>query len=172
MKMRILDWLYGKKEGESKKKKKQEEREKQKKYEKMPDFKKLFASLSNIIKATIIPEDIETQHVPSVHDRADAKSAAEKKIKAADSKNKVDDVYARIETVKSKNLEIIWLLQTNEDVPYKSLSELIEDYGNVKESDSYRGMSVNYVCKGKLHEISPLSEQDLDNLAKKLECQK
>ena len=170
--MRILHWLYGKKEREKKEKKKREQ-EKQKRYEKMPDFKRIFCSLPNIINAAIFkPRDIETQNVPSVQDRADAKSAAEKKIKAADSKNKVDDVYARIETAKSKNMESIWLLQTNEDVPFESLSELMENYRNMKDSDSYRGISVSYAHKGELREISPLNEQDLDGLAKKLECQK
>lgn len=163
--MRILPRLYGKKEREKKEKKKQE------KWGKMPDFRKIFVSLPNIIKATIIPEDIKTQNDPSVQDRADAKSAAEKETKAAASKNKVDDVYARIETAKSKNLEIIWLLQTNnEDVPFKSLSELVEHYRNEQDSDSHKGISVNYASEGKLHEICPLNEQDLDGLAKKLEC--
>ena len=166
--MRILHWLYGKKKREKKEKRKQE-KIKQEKLEKMPDFRKLFASLPSIIKATIIPEDMETQHAPSVQDRAEAKGIAEKQVKDSASKNKVDEVYARIETAKSKNLEIIWLLQTNEDVPYKSVCELIENYRNVKDRDSCRGMSVNYASKGKLHEISPLNEQDLDGLAKKLE---
>ena len=166
--MRILHWLYGKKKREKKEKKKQE-KIKQAKLEKMPDFRKLFASLPSIIKATIIPEDVETQHVPSVQDRAVAKGVAEKEVKATASKNKVDEVYTRIETAKRKNLEIIWLLQTNEDVPYKSLTELIENYHNLKDSDSHGKMSVNYASKGKLHEISPLNEQDLDGLAKKLE---
>jgi hypothetical protein len=170
MKMRILHWLYGKKEREKKEKKKQE-KEKRERYERMPDFKRIFCSLPNIINAAIFkPRDIETQNVPSVQDRADAKSAAEKKIKAAASKNKVDDVYARIQTTKSRNYEIVWLLQTNEDVPYKSVRELMESYRNVKDSDSIKGISVNYVSEGKLHEISPLNEQDLDGLAKKLEC--
>jgi hypothetical protein len=176
MKMGILSWLYGtsgrekrERNGQEKEKRKQE-KAKREKYEKMPDFKKLFASLPRIIKATIIPEEIEKQHVPSAQDRDAAKSAAEKKTKAAACKNKVDDFYARIETAMSKNLEIIWLLQTNEDVPFKTLGELIENYGNVKDNDSYRGMSVNYASKGKLYEISPLNEQDLDGLAKKLEC--
>jgi hypothetical protein len=169
MKMRILHWLYGKKRGEKKEKERQE-KEKQEKYEKMPNFRKVFVSLPNIIKAVLIPEDIETQHDPSVQDRAAAKSVADKATKATADKNKIDEVYTRIETVKSKNLEIIWLLQTNKDVPYKSLRELIESYRNVKDDDSYRGMSVNWAQKGKLHEISPLNEHELDGLAKKLEC--
>jgi hypothetical protein len=172
MKMRILDWLYGNKEREKQEKKKQK-KEKQEKSEKMPDFRRIFCSLPNVVKSKFLkPGDIETQHFPSFQDRADAKSAAEKELKAAVSKNKADDVCARIQTVRSKNLEVVWLLQTNEDIPYKSLKELIEGYRNVKDKDSYRGMSVNYASGGKLHEISPLHEQDLDGLAKILECQK
>ena len=40
----------------------------------------------------------------------------------------------------------------------------------MKDSDAYRGMSVSYAQKGELREISPLDEQDLEGLAKKLEC--
>ncbi len=162
--MRLFQWLSGKKEREKREKKKRE------KYEKMPDFKKIFCSLPNIIKAaTVKPKDIETQHVPSVQDRAAAKNDAEKKTKTAASKDKTDDIYTRIETAKSKNLEIIWLLQTNEDVSFKSLRELIENYRNEQDSVSIKGISVHYVSEGKLHEISSLNEQDLDGLAKKLE---
>jgi hypothetical protein len=60
--------------------------------------------------------------------------------------------------------------QADEDVPFKSVRELIESYRNVKDSDSFRGMSVNYAHKGSLHEISPLNEQELEGLAQKLEC--
>lgn len=172
MKMRILQWLYGKKETEKREKKKQE-KEKQEKYKKMPDFKKIFCSMPHIVKAADIePTDIETQHVPSIQDRATAKSASEKEAKTASSNEKIKDVYTRIQTTKSRNYEIVWLLQTNEDIPYKSVCELIENYRNVKDRDSYRGMSVNYAHEGKLHEISPLSEQDLEGLARKLEPSK
>ena len=168
--MGILHRLYGKKEKEKKERGKQE-KEKREKWGKMPDFKKIFCSLPNIVNAAKSkPRDIETQHVPSVQDCADAKSAAEKKAKTATSIEKVTDIYTRIQTTKSRNYEIVWLLQTSEDVPYKSVCELIENYRKVKDRDSYRGMSVNYAFEGKLHEISPLNEQDLDGLAKKLEC--
>ncbi len=169
MKMRILHWPYGKKEREKKEKEKQE-KEKQEKYNKMPDFKRIFCSLPHIVKAANIkPRDIETQPLPPVQDRAAAKSASEKEVRTATSNEKVKDVYTRIQTTKSRNYEIVWLLQTNEDVPYKSARELIENYRNVKNHDSYRGMSVNYAHKGELHEISPLGEQDLAGLIKKLE---
>ena len=156
--MRILKWFFGK-----------SEKPKKKQSETMPNFKKIFALLPKIINATIIPDDTKTQDVPSVQDRAAAKSVAEKEAKTATSNEKMKDVYIRIQTAESKSLEIIWLLQTNEDVPYKSVRELIESYKNVKDSDSYRGISVNYASEGKLREISPLNEQDLDGLAKKLE---
>lgn len=166
MTMQILHRLFGKKK---RKKKGKETREK---YKQMPDFKKIFASLPDIINATIIPENTSTQHAPSAQDRADAKSAEEKKTKAAASKIKIEEVYARIETAKSKNLEIIWLLHTNEDVSFKTLPELIENFRNAQDRDSIKGISVNYVSKGKIREIYPLNEQDLDGLAKKLECNK
>jgi len=168
----ISHWLYGKKERE-KKEKKQQEKENRERYETMPDFKGIFSSLPNIINAAIHkPREIEPQNVPSVHDRVAAKSAADKKTKAAASKDKVDDVYVRIETAKSKNMEIIWLLQANEDFPYKSLTELIENYHKLKDVDSHGRMSVNYAYKGELREISPLNEQDLEGLANKLESGK
>jgi hypothetical protein len=97
MKMRVLDRLYGKRAREKKEKRKKE-RAKQKEHDKMPDFKKLFASLPNIIKAPAIPEDMETQHVPSVQDRAVAKSTAEQEVRTEAARNKTDDVFARIKT--------------------------------------------------------------------------
>jgi len=170
--MRVLQWLYGKKERE-KKEKKEKEKEKREKFEKMPDFRKIFCSLPNIVEATISkPREIETRPTTSVEERAAAKSAAQKEAKAEASKIKVDDIYTRIVTAKNKNLEIVWLLQTDKDVPFESLSELIENYRNAKDSDLYRGMSVSYAHKGELREISPLNEQDLEGLAKKLERSK
>jgi hypothetical protein len=170
MKMRILGWLFGKRESENKEKEKQKN-ETQDKYEKMPDLKRIFSSLPNIVKPTNIKsEDLKMQHSPSIQDRADAKSAAEKETKMAVSKNKVDDVYARIETAKSKNLEIVWLLHTNEDIPFKSLSQLMKNYRNIQASDSIKRISVNYVSEGRLREISPLDEQDIEGLVKKLKC--
>ena len=173
--MQILRRLYGTSGREKRerkrhrKEKRKQEKAKREKCEKMPDFRKLFASLPNIVKTTIIPEKMETQKVPSVQDRGAAESAAKMEAKKEASKDKIDNVYARIKTARSRNLEIIWLLQIDEDVPFESLTELIEGYRNVKDADSYKGMSVNYVSKGKLHEISPLNEQNLDDLAKKLE---
>lgn len=164
--MRILRWPSGKM------KKRKKEKATKKKDERMPDFRAIFASLPNIINATIIPENTSTQHAPSAQDRADAKSAEEKKTKAAASKIKIEEVYARLETAKSKNLDIIWLLHTNEDVSFKTLPELIENFRNAQDRDSIEGISVNYVSKGKIREIYPLNEQDLDGLAKKLESNK
>jgi hypothetical protein len=173
MKMRILGWLLGKNEkGRGKNEKGQGKTEKTKndQYVIMPDFRRLFAALPNIIKTTAIEQkDTKMQDALSVQEHAAAKIVAQREAKTATSKEKVRDVYTRIQTAKSKNVEIIWLLQTNEDIPYKSLSDLIGGYQKVKASDSYRGMSVNYASNEKLHTISDLTEEDLEGLAKKLE---
>jgi hypothetical protein len=147
--MGILSWLF----------------EKNEKCETMPDFRKVFLSLPNTIKATKIPPKIE--NAPSVQDRTAARVVAENKAKKATSEEKVKEVYARIQTARSRNKEIVWLLQTDKDFRYKSLNDLIENYANLKDTDLYRGMSVNYVSDGELHEIYPLCVQDLEGLTKK-----
>jgi hypothetical protein len=156
MKMGILSWLFGDK----------------KKERSMPDFKKDFAAFPDEIQAGIIeekdrPESIKSKQAFS--DRtANAKKISDKEAKtASDSyKAKGDDVHTRIQTAKSRNYEIVWLLQAHKDIPYKSLRELVEGYKAVKGNKSYRGMSVDYICEGELYEISPLNEQDLEGLAK------
>jgi hypothetical protein len=155
--MGILGWLFGKKEV----------------YEKMPDFRRLFDLMENVIDAKKAePKEKEIPNLTALQDLAAAKNVAEQETKAAASKEKINGVYERIQTAKGRNLEIIWLLQANKDFPCKSLTELIENYHNLKDSDSHGRMSVNYASHGKLYEISSLSEQDLAGLAKKLESGK
>lgn len=172
--MRILSRLFGKnRKGRHKKEedwKGKNEKWRYEQYDIMPNFRRDFLSLPDIIKATAIePEDTKKQNVPSVQDRTAARNVAEKEAKAVTCKEKVKDVHTRIQTAKSRNMEIVWLLQTNKDIRYKSLSDLIRGYGSVRASNSYKGMSVNYASDGELHEISPLDERDLEGLAKKLE---
>lgn len=152
--MGILSRLFGKKE----------------EYEKMPDFKRIFDLMENVIDAKIAePEDEEIPDIASLQERAVAKSVAEQETRAAASREKINEVYGRIQTAEGRNMEIIWLLRTNKDFPYKSLTELIENYHNLEDGDSRGRMSVNYASKGKLHEISPLNEQELAGLAKRME---
>lgn len=168
----ILKWFFRRKERSKNKKTKETEKAEKEQYEIMPNFRNKFLLLPTVIKAAIIPEDTTPYNTPSVQDHAAAKSIAEKEARAAHSSDRVKDVFTRIQTTKSRNYEIIWLLRTDEDVPYKSVGELIESYNNVKDRDAFRGMSVNYASNGKLYEISPLHEQDLAGLAKKLESGK
>ncbi|GAB4354600.1 MAG: hypothetical protein Kow0099_38760 [Candidatus Abyssubacteria bacterium] len=172
MKIRILKRLFGKNESAKNKERKRNEKAKKEQYEIMPNFREQFALLPNIIKAILIPEDTKPESGASVQEHAAAKSIAEKEAKTATSNEKVKDIYTRIQTTKNRNYEIIWLLQANEGAQYKSIDELIENYREVKDCESYRGMSVNYASNGKLYEISPLGEQDLAGLAKKLESGK
>jgi len=158
-KMRVLRWLFG-----------ANVEEKYERYERMPDFRKNFVSLPDIVKATKIQSvDTHMQNVVSVQERAEAKDNAERETRAAISKEKVLDVYSRIQTAKRRNKEIVWLLQVDTDIRHTSLNELIASHRNLKDAESYRGMSVNYSSEGKLHEISPLVGQDLEGLAKKME---
>lgn len=166
MKIKLLSWLLG----DEKKGKKEESP--------MPDFKADFAALPDKIQAGIIEEKDRSESIKSeqaLSDRtAKAKEISDKEAKTvSDSyKAKGNDVHTRIQTVKSKNYEIIWVLQTDENIKYKSLNELVEGYKAVKGNKLFRGMSVNYISEGKLHEISPLNEYDLQGLAKKLESGK
>jgi hypothetical protein len=164
--MKFFRWLFG-----------PEEKGKKEKYEKisdkMPDFRKVFLSLPDIVKATILPpDDPKEANAPSSQERDAARLSAENEAKAATSKEKVDIVHARILTAIGKDKEIVWLLQTDKEIQHKSLDDLLKSYRNMKNSDSYRGMSVNYDFDGKLHQISPLTEQDLEGLARKLEMGK
>jgi len=159
MKMRILSWFFG---------------DKKKEKRSMPDFKKDFAAFPDQIEAGIIEVKDRPESIKSEKGRTDraakAKKGSDKEAKtASDSyKARVDDVSIRIQTLESKNYEIVWLLLADENIPYKSLNELIEGYKAVKGNKSYRGMSVNYICEWEWYEISPLNEQDLEGLAKKL----
>jgi len=171
--MRILSWFFGDK------KKKKKKRDKKKEERPMPDFKKDFAAFPDEIQAGIIEEKNRPETIKSkqgLSDRtAKAKTTSDKEAKtASDSyKAKGDDVYTRIQTVKSKNYEIVWLLQkTDKNIQFESLNELLECYRALKGNISYRAMSVNYVSEGKLYEISPLNEHDLEGLAQKLESGK
>jgi len=135
----------------------------------MPDFKKVFLSLPDIVKATIIPpDDPKETTAPSSGERDAARLSAENEAKAATSREKVDIVLARILTAIRKEKEIVWLLQTDKEILHRSASDLLKSYRNMKDRDLCRGMSVNYNFNGKLYEISPLSEQDLEGLSRKL----
>jgi hypothetical protein len=160
--MKFFKWLFG-----------PDEKGKNERYEKMPDFRKVFLSLPNIVKAAIIPtDDSKAANAPSVQERDAAKRSAENEAIAATSKEKVTEVLTRIQTAIHRDKKIVWLLQTDKEIPYESLSDLLRSYRSIKNSDSYRGMSVNYDFDGELHEISPLTEQDLEGLARKLETGK
>ncbi|RJP16706.1 MAG: hypothetical protein C4520_17900 [Candidatus Abyssobacteria bacterium SURF_5] len=160
--MKFLKWLFGpNQEG------------KNEKYEKMPNFKKIFASLPDIVKATAIPpDDSKRENDATAQERDAARCVAEDEARAAVSKDKVQDVYIRIQTAMNRNKEIIWLLQTDREISHKSLNDLLQTYRKMKDSDSYKGMSVNYGSAGELHEISSLNERDLEGLAQKLEGKK
>ncbi len=166
MKMRILDWLLGKTEkGQGK-----TDKTKNDQSEIMPDYITLFAALPNTIKATAVEQkETKTQDALSIQEHAAAKIVAQTEARSATVKEKVKDVHTRIQTAKNRQMEIVWLLQADKDIPYKSLSDLIRGFENAKDSASYRGMSVNYVLNGNLHEISALDGEDLEGLAQKLE---
>ncbi len=160
--MRFFKWLFG-----------PEKKEKNEKHEKMPDFKNIFLSLPNVIKTTIIPTDAaKTDEMSFARKRDAAKQAAESEAKAANSRYKIAEVHTRIQTAVRRKKEIVWLLQTDKETPHESIGELLKSFRSMKSSDSFRGMSVSYDCNGELHEISPLTEQDAEGLARKLEMGK
>ncbi|RJP18702.1 MAG: hypothetical protein C4520_13995 [Candidatus Abyssobacteria bacterium SURF_5] len=139
----------------------------------MPDFKMLFLSLPDIVKPTTVPTEDATAAAPSSKARvAAARCSAESEAKAATSREKVNMVHARIQTAIQKHKEIVWLLQADKEILHGSLNDLFKSLRNLENSNSCKGISVNYVSDGKLREISPLTEQDLAGLARKCETEK